>query len=86
MKLIKKLIFLYLFIFIDLLFIIKHIYTNILNFFFRVKVTFIRASGERIEAKGKVGDTLLDIVVNNDIDLDGFGKYAVLRSLVFELL
>ncbi|XP_033229740.1 adrenodoxin-like protein 2, mitochondrial [Belonocnema kinseyi] len=40
---------------------------------FRVKVTFIRESGERIEAKGKVGDTLLDIVVNNGIDLDGFG-------------
>ena len=54
------------------------IYTNILKFsLFRVKVTFIRASGERIEAKGKVGDTLLDIVVNNDIDLDGFGNYHV---------
>ncbi|XP_015120623.1 adrenodoxin [Diachasma alloeum] len=38
-----------------------------------VKVTFIRASGERIEAKGKIGDTLLDIVVNNEIDLDGYG-------------
>ncbi|XP_066600332.1 adrenodoxin-like protein 2, mitochondrial [Prorops nasuta] len=38
-----------------------------------VKVTFIRANGERIEAKGKVGDTLLDIVVNNEIDLDGYG-------------
>jgi len=38
-----------------------------------VKVTFIRASGERIEAKGKIGDSLLDIVVNNEIDLDGYG-------------
>ncbi|XP_057334607.1 adrenodoxin-like protein 2, mitochondrial [Microplitis mediator] len=38
-----------------------------------VKVTFVRASGERIEAKGKVGDSLLDIVVNNEIDLDGYG-------------
>ncbi|XP_063982634.1 adrenodoxin-like protein 2, mitochondrial [Diachasmimorpha longicaudata] len=38
-----------------------------------VKVTFIRASGERIEVKGKIGDTLLDIVVNNEIDLDGYG-------------
>ncbi|XP_043276994.1 adrenodoxin-like protein 2, mitochondrial [Venturia canescens] len=38
-----------------------------------VKVTFIRASGERIVGKGKVGDSLLDIVVNNDIDLDGYG-------------
>ncbi|XP_073836396.1 adrenodoxin-like protein 2, mitochondrial [Musca autumnalis] len=38
-----------------------------------VKVTFIRANGERIETKGKIGDSLLDVVVNNDIDLDGFG-------------
>lgn len=40
---------------------------------FRVSVTFLRANGERIQAKGKVGDTLLDVVVNNNIDLDGFG-------------
>ncbi|XP_074115586.1 adrenodoxin-like protein 2, mitochondrial Ferredoxin 2 [Cotesia typhae] len=38
-----------------------------------VKVTFVRASGEKIQAKGKVGDSLLDIVVNNEIDLDGYG-------------
>ncbi|XP_075161816.1 adrenodoxin-like protein 2, mitochondrial Ferredoxin 2 [Haematobia irritans] len=38
-----------------------------------IKLTFIRASGDRIETKGKVGDSLLDVVVNNEIDLDGFG-------------
>ncbi|XP_015596329.1 adrenodoxin [Cephus cinctus] len=38
-----------------------------------VKVTFVRANGERIETKGKEGDSLLDVVVNNEIDLDGFG-------------
>jgi len=37
-------------------------------------VTFSRTGGEKITAKGKEGDTLLDVVVNNDIDLDGFGK------------
>lgn len=36
-------------------------------------MTFLRANGERIQAKGKVGETLLDVVVNNNIDLDGFG-------------
>jgi ferredoxin-1, mitochondrial len=36
-------------------------------------VTFVRASGERINVKGKEGDSLLDVVVNNNIDLDGFG-------------
>lgn len=33
----------------------------------------MRASGERIKAKGKVGDSLLDVIVNSQIDLDGFG-------------
>ena len=39
----------------------------------RVEVTFVRVSGERIKIKGKEGDSLLDVVVNNNIDLDGFG-------------
>lgn len=38
-----------------------------------VSITFVRANGERIKAKGKVGDTILDIVVNNEVDLDGYG-------------
>jgi ferredoxin len=33
----------------------------------------VRASGERVKAKGKVGDSLLDVIVNNQIDFDGFG-------------
>lgn len=40
---------------------------------FRVNVTFVRANGEKIKAKGKVGDSLLDVIVDNAIDLDGFG-------------
>ncbi|XP_023025548.1 adrenodoxin-like protein 2, mitochondrial Ferredoxin 2 [Leptinotarsa decemlineata] len=38
-----------------------------------IEVTFVRANGERIKVKGKTGDSLLDVVVNNSIDLDGFG-------------
>lgn len=38
-----------------------------------MEVTFIKANGERIKAKGKVGESLLDVVVNNSVDLDGFG-------------
>ncbi|XP_067145282.1 adrenodoxin [Centruroides vittatus] len=38
-----------------------------------VTVTYIKANGERITATGKEGDNLLDIVVNNDIDLEGYG-------------
>lgn len=36
-------------------------------------MTFIKANGTRIKASGKVGDSLLDVVVNNSIDLEGFG-------------
>lgn len=38
-----------------------------------INVTFVRANGDRLPATGKVGDNLLDVVVNNNIDLDGFG-------------
>jgi len=38
-----------------------------------VEVTFVKANGERIKAKGKEGDSLLDIVVNNSVDLEGYG-------------
>lgn len=40
---------------------------------YRVEVFFIRADGTKIRATGKTGDSLLDVVVNNSIDLDGFG-------------
>ncbi|XP_032668487.1 adrenodoxin-like protein 2, mitochondrial [Odontomachus brunneus] len=38
-----------------------------------ISITFVRANGERITAKGKEGDSILDIVVNNEVDLDGYG-------------
>ena len=38
-----------------------------------VNVTFIQQDGTKLEGKGKEGDNLLDIIVNNDIDIDGFG-------------
>lgn len=41
--------------------------------FHRVQVTFVKQNGDRIKTKGKLGDSLLDVVVNNNIDLDGFG-------------
>uniref|UniRef100_A0A1A9WLI2 2Fe-2S ferredoxin-type domain-containing protein n=1 Tax=Glossina brevipalpis TaxID=37001 RepID=A0A1A9WLI2_9MUSC len=39
----------------------------------KICVTFIKANGEKIKTEAKVGDTFLDVVVNNNIDLDGFG-------------
>lgn len=37
------------------------------------EVTFIKKNGEKIKAKGKEGDSLLDVVVNNNLDFDGYG-------------
>ncbi|KAI1294745.1 Adrenodoxin, mitochondrial [Halotydeus destructor] len=36
-------------------------------------VTFIRPNGDRIKATCKEGDNLLDVVLNNNIEIDGFG-------------
>jgi len=44
-----------------------------------VDVTFITNDGKKLKTKGKIGDNLLDVVVNNSVDLDGFGKH-ILRS------
>lgn len=39
----------------------------------RIEVFFVKADGTRIKGSGKIGDSLLDVVVNNSIDLEGFG-------------
>ncbi|XP_023948945.1 adrenodoxin [Bicyclus anynana] len=39
----------------------------------KVKVVFKLADGRRLEAQGAVGDSLLDVVVNNSLDIDGYG-------------
>lgn len=39
----------------------------------KVTVHFINRDGEKITVKGSPGDSLLDIVINEDIDFDGFG-------------
>lgn len=38
-----------------------------------VTITFVKANGERIKAKGEIGNSILDIVVDNDLDLGGYG-------------
>ncbi|RWS31283.1 Adrenodoxin-like protein [Leptotrombidium deliense] len=37
------------------------------------EITFVKSNKEKITVTGKEGDTLLDVVVNNDVDIDGFG-------------
>lgn len=40
----------------------------------KVTVNFINRDGEKITVKGSPGDTLLDVIVDQDLDFDGFGK------------
>ncbi|XP_054947713.1 adrenodoxin, mitochondrial-like [Physeter macrocephalus] len=42
----------------------------------KITVHFINRDGETLTSKGKVGDTLLDVVVENNLDIDGFGEYG----------
>ncbi|XP_055963469.1 adrenodoxin [Sorex fumeus] len=39
----------------------------------KVTVHFINRDGETLTTQGKVGDSLLDVVVDNNLDIDGFG-------------
>ncbi|XP_047432659.1 adrenodoxin [Mugil cephalus] len=39
----------------------------------KVTVHFINRDGEKITVKGSPGDSLLDVVINEDLDFDGFG-------------
>uniref|UniRef100_A0A8C9AE49 Adrenal ferredoxin n=1 Tax=Prolemur simus TaxID=1328070 RepID=A0A8C9AE49_PROSS len=39
----------------------------------KITVHFVNRDGETLTAKGKVGDSLLDVVVENHLDIDGFG-------------
>nr|XP_033803491.1 adrenodoxin, mitochondrial isoform X2 [Geotrypetes seraphini] len=39
----------------------------------KVTVHFINRDGDRLTAEGKVGESLLDVVINKNLDIDGFG-------------
>ncbi|XP_061658258.1 adrenodoxin-like [Syngnathoides biaculeatus] len=39
----------------------------------KVTVHFINRDGEKITVEGSPGDSLLDVVINEDLDFDGFG-------------
>nr|XP_027215756.1 patatin-like phospholipase domain-containing protein 2 isoform X2 [Penaeus vannamei] len=38
-----------------------------------LEITYETTDGKKFTVQGKEGDNLLDIVINNDVDLDGFG-------------
>uniref|UniRef100_H0ZLY5 Adrenal ferredoxin n=1 Tax=Taeniopygia guttata TaxID=59729 RepID=H0ZLY5_TAEGU len=39
----------------------------------KITVHFINRDGDKLTAKGKPGDSLLDVVIDNNLDIDGFG-------------
>ncbi|KAM5227121.1 adrenodoxin, mitochondrial [Hipposideros larvatus] len=39
----------------------------------KITVHFLNRDGEVLTTKGKVGDSLLDVVIENNLDIDGFG-------------
>ena len=36
--------------------------------------------GGKCEAKAKVGDNLLDVIIENDVDIDGYGQWPGLDT------
>lgn len=40
----------------------------------KVTVNFVNRDGEKITVKANPGDTLLDVVIDQDLDFDGFGE------------
>lgn len=38
-----------------------------------VTITFLMPDGEKVQTKAKVGDNLLDVIIENSVDVDGFG-------------
>ena len=46
-------------------------------------MNFVRPNGEKIEASAKEGDTLLDVIINNNIEIDGFGEFV--KTSTYEL-
>ncbi|GLG96241.1 hypothetical protein R5R35_000111 [Gryllus longicercus] len=38
-----------------------------------LEVTFVKADGQKVKARCKEGDSLLDVVVNNELDISGYG-------------
>ena len=47
-----------------------------------LKVKFIK-EGKTYEGYGKPGDTLLDVIINNELDFDGYGGDFFVLSLPF---
>lgn len=43
----------------------------------KVTINFINRDGEKITVKASPGDTLLDVVVQQELDIDGYGELNI---------
>ena len=43
-------------------------------------VNFVNSDGRVLPAKAKIGDNLLDVVIENDLDIDGYGLIYLISS------
>ena len=48
---------------------------------FRVSIKFIDRDGDEITVNAKVGDTLLDVAKDNEVDLEGIFQIITERKL-----
>ena len=46
---------------------------------FRVTIHFMMRDGQKRSVQAKVGDNLLDVVVDEEVDIDGFGQCLNLK-------
>ena len=53
---------------------------------FRVAVNFVNEDGTKISVNAPVGENLLDIIIDNDIDIDGFGEFFQFTFLLIHIL
>lgn len=51
----------------------------------KVTVNFINRDGEKITVKASPGDTLLDVVVQQDLDIDGYGEFNIFLDTCFSI-
>ena len=61
---------------------LKYVCKLTFHFNFRVSIKFIDRDGDEITVNAKVGDTLLDVAKDNDVDLEGIFQITTERKWI----
>lgn len=43
---------------------------------YRIKINYIGRDGTKMTVNGVVGDSLLDVAIDNDLDIEGYGRVS----------